>query len=55
MLTSGNKCRGQQNPYPTPPQDDSMAKLKKLKEIFELDLITAEGFAAKKQELLNLI
>ena len=55
----GNMMMGNQNTQPqnTQPQntDDPMAKLKKLKEMFEMELITENEYATKKQEILDTL
>ena len=45
----------QMNPIPPAAAEDISAKLKKLKELFETQLITEAEYAAKKEELLKLL
>ena len=44
--------QGTQNQQQTP-TETPMDKLKKLKEMFEMELITEEEFATKKKEILD--
>lgn len=53
MLTPNTTNTPKEN-TPSPPQaEDSMAKLKKLKELFEMDLISEEEYAEKKKEIID--
>jgi membrane protease subunit (stomatin/prohibitin family) len=45
----------QQQSQPTSNADDPMAKLKKLKDMFEMELITEEELNAKKKEILDTL
>jgi membrane protease subunit (stomatin/prohibitin family) len=42
-------------PAPAPPQQDPVAKIKQLKEMFDLGAISQAEFDAKKQEILSRI
>ena len=45
----------QTNPLTPVPAEDIPARLKKLKELFEAQLITEVEYSAKKEELLKLL
>jgi len=51
----GNQIHNTQQQTSSPQQntDDSIVKLKKLKEMFEMELITEQEYAAKKQTILD--
>ncbi|NPA67958.1 MAG: SPFH domain-containing protein [Chlorobi bacterium] len=53
-MQTGNIMQEQNRTNPAALQDDDpMLKLKKLKEMFEMELITEEEFSTKKKEILN--
>ena len=58
MLTGINLSNQMNNQSPMPQQpvadkEEPMIKLKKLKEMFDMELITREEYASKKQDILN--
>jgi len=55
-MMMGNQMQNtQQQPPQQTTSDDPMQKLKKLKEMFEMELITEQEFAAKKKEILDTL
>jgi len=55
MMMGNQNQNAQQQPPQQQAADDPMVKLKKLKEMFEMELITEQEFAAKKQEILDAL
>ncbi|TPN86318.1 SPFH domain-containing protein [Aquimarina algicola] len=55
MMGVGNQMQNAQQQPPQQNVDDPMAKLKKLKEMFEMELITEEEYAIKKQQILDTL